>query len=260
MFNHKLLLAYEGTHYLGWQRTKMGPSIEEALEKALFQIFHSPILLQAASRTDAGVHAKGQVVNFFLKQERDLDRLQRSLNALLPSDISVLKIERVAPSFHPTLDVLGKEYRYFVCNSNAQLPFHRTSSWHFPYPLNIDKMRSAAVHLIGTKDFSAFSNVRIEKGIRTLTALTIDSIEEGRLSFSIQGDHFLYKMVRNLVGTLVYVGCGKIKEEELPAILESRERARAGITAPAHGLTLYKVFYTEMNSKVGVLAMPAPEI
>lgn len=243
MFNHKLLLAYEGTHYLGWQKTKMGPSIEDALEKALFQIFHYPTPLQAASRTDAGVHAEGQVVNFFLKEERDLHRLQCSLNALLPSDIAVLNIERMAPSFHPTLDVSGKEYRYFVCNKATQLPFHRTNSWHFPYPLNLNGMRSAAHFLIGTKDFSAFSNLRVEEGVRTLTAITIDIIEEERLCFSIQGDHFLYKMVRNLVGTLLYVGCGKIQEEDLPSILESRERARTGVTAPAHGLTLYKVFY-----------------
>lgn len=244
MFNCKLIIAYEGTRYLGWQKTKMGPSIEEALEKALFQITRRELNLQAASRTDAGVHASGQVVNFFLSEKPDPYKLQKGLNAVLPHDICVKSLEIMVSEFHPTLHTTGKEYRYFVCNGPVQLPFHRMFSWHFPYPLDLQAMNEAAMPLIGTHDFSTFCNLRVENGIRTLKQITITPFDENRFCFSITGDHFLYKMVRNLVGTLVYTGCGKLKPGEISSILASKERSHAGVTAPAHGLTLNQVFYS----------------
>ena len=159
MSNIRLTLSYLGTLYLGWQKTRMGPSIEEALEKALSQILQESISLQAASRTDAGVHAEGQVVNFFTKQEKlDLKRLQKSLNGLLPKEISVIDISFAPDPFHPTLDVLGKEYHYHLCCSTVQLPFYRHVSWHFPYLLDLQKMQDAAQLLVGKHDFSAFCN------------------------------------------------------------------------------------------------------
>jgi tRNA pseudouridine38-40 synthase len=242
MKNIKLILAYEGTHYLGWQKTAMGPSIEEELEKVLAKILRHPVALQAASRTDAGVHAEGQVVNFFTAGEIALEKLQKSLNSLLPSDISVLKMEEASESFHPTLETQGKEYHYSVCLGSTQLPFHRNFSWHFSYPLHIKEMRKAAALLKGRHDFSAFTNEKQEDNVREIYDIVIESSEE-RLKIRVAGNNFLYKMVRNLVGTLLYVGCGKLSAEEIPAILESKDRTRAGITAPAHGLLLKEVYY-----------------
>lgn len=240
--NIKLIIAYEGTHYLGWQKTAMGPSIEEELEKVLTQILRHPVALQAASRTDAGVHAEGQVVNFFTEVEMPLERLQKSLNGLLPKDISVLKIELADKSFHPTLDSRGKEYHYSICLGSTQLPFHRNFSWHFSYPVNLEEMKKAAKHLKGRHDFSAFTNERQEDNVREIFDIMIEPSAD-RLKIRVSGNNFLYKMVRNIVGTLLYVGCGKLSSEELPAILASRDRTRAGVTAPALGLILKEVYY-----------------
>lgn len=242
-----MILSYEGTRYLGWQKTEMGPAIEESLEKVLRQILRvDKISLQAASRTDAGVHAAGQVVNFLTEAEIDLFRLQGGLNALLPKDISIKKIEIAHQEFHPTLAAVGKEYHYLLCNSPFQLPFHRLFSWHYPSPLSLDLMRKAASYLIGVHDFSSFCNEQIfakDDKIREIFSLEILSLPENRIRISVKGNRFLYKMVRNIVGTLVYVGSGKISLDAVPKILESRDRTQAGVTAPAHGLTLQEVFY-----------------
>lgn len=241
--NLKLTIAYEGTRYLGWQKTAMGPSIEEALEKTAAQILQHEIALQAASRTDAGVHAEGQIVNFFTDSSLPLERLQKSLNGLLPDDISVLQIEEAHQSFHPTLDSRGKEYHYFVCNGPAQLPFHRQFSWHFGYPLNFENMEKAALHLLGKHDFSAFTNERQDDNVREVYKIAIEPLPDQRIKIRVSGNNFLYKMVRNIVGTLLYVGCGKIAWEAIPAILINQDRTQAGMTAPAQGLVLKEVWY-----------------
>lgn len=246
MYNIKLLITYQGTHYLGWQKTKMGPSIEEALEKALAQLLHIQPSLQAASRTDAGVHAEEQVVNFFAKDEIDTYKLKRGLNALLPKDISVYDVEVAHLEFHPTLDSTAKEYHYYICNSSVQLPFYSQLSWHYPIPLSIEMIREASISLIGKHDFSAFCNDRalLQKDpFREIYSLKVESLPQRRLKIAIIGNRFLYKMVRNIVGTLVYIGSGKLPLDSLPQILESKDRTKAGITAPAHGLYLNKVFY-----------------
>lgn len=240
-----MLVAYEGTHYLGWQKTGAGQSIEETLENALRQVLREEISLQAASRTDRGVHAEGQVVNFLTKTE-DLRLIKRGVNAVLPKNIAVKKVEIAEASFHPTLDTKGKEYHYFICHGSVQLPFHRNFSWHIPAPLALEEMKKAARYLIGTRDFSAFCNeqaLSTRTGVCTLREITLTSQADERLCIAVIGDNFLYKMVRNLVGTLVYVGMGKISADTIPEILESRDRTRAGITAPAHGLFLKEVFY-----------------
>jgi tRNA pseudouridine38-40 synthase len=242
MRNLKLIVAYEGTGYLGWQKTRMGPSIEETLENALTQILQHPLKLQAASRTDAGVHAEGQVVNFKTPSETPLDRLQRSLNALLPNDISVLGMTPMPEEFHPTLDAVGKEYHYSVCLGTSQLPFYRHTSWHFPYAVDLKRVEAACPLFLGKHDFSAFTNEREENNCRELTHFTV-AAEDDRLQIRVAGNNFLYKMVRNLVGTVMYIGCGKLRLEEVTPILASRDRTRAGMTAPAHGLSLKKVFY-----------------
>lgn len=248
MANIKLMVAYDGTRFLGWQKTKMGPSIEDSLERVLTRILQHDITLQAASRTDAGVHAKGQVVNFFTgKVIPSLQRLLISMNCLLPKDIAVIDIEQVADDFHPTLDCKQKEYHYFVCYGAAQLPHHRFFSWHYPHALDIDAMQRAAQHLVGEHDFATFCNFKknssYDHTIRYVHEIAVTSLPDHRLHFRIIGNNFLYKMVRNLVGTMVYVGCGKIKEEAVAGILSSGDRTLAGVTAPALGLCLHRVYY-----------------
>lgn len=243
-----LIVAYDGTPYLGWQKTSMGPSVEDILQKTIEKILQQPITLQAASRTDAGVHALGQVVNFIWDTPKiSLPQLQRSLNGLLPNDISILKIDEAPPSFHPTLDCQGKEYHYYICNSSFQLPQFRLYSWHYFYPLDISLMQEAASVLLGEHDFATFCNQKKNENYshttRHLTQLDLISLEGSRMRFEITGNHFLYKMVRNLVGTLAYVGCGKIRVDELLPILISKNRSTAGVTAPAHGLHLAKVLF-----------------
>ena len=248
MHNIKLIVAYDGTAYLGWQKTGTGQSIEEALQKVLEKILQHSVVLQAASRTDAGVHAKGQVVNFLTTNpDLDLSRLKSSLNGLLPHDMIVLLAEEMPLHFHPTLNCIGKEYRYYICYDQWQIPYHRFYSWHVPYRLDVEKISQALLLFIGTHDFSSFCNVRkndhYSDYIREVSALKIIQLEEKRLCLSISGNHFLYKMVRNIVGTLVDIGRGKIHLEQLPCIFEAKSRPQAGIAAPAHGLFLHEVKY-----------------
>lgn len=231
---YKAIICYDGTEYFGWQKTKTGPSIQEELEKALFHISGESILPEAASRTDRGVHARGQVIQFAIQKEFEPLRLLKALNAILPSDIRILQIEQ--KQFHPTLDAIGKEYQYHFSTDPVQDPTNRLYSWHFRYPLDRSKMEREAQKLIGTHDFTAFANEPEKNPICTLTSIQFEGTR-----FSIQGNRFLYKMVRNLVGTLVYIGCGKL--DLIEPILASRDRKNGGITAPAHGLYLHQVFY-----------------
>lgn len=247
-YNYQLIVAYEGTRYFGWQEVGTHPTIEGALQRALTQILSFTPQLQGASRTDRGVHATGQVANFFSSRPLDVHRLKLGLNALTPPDISILKLSEVPLSFHPTLDACGKEYHYELCTGPTQQPRHRHFSWHIPTPLHIFKMREAASHFMGEKDFRSFCNQRKQiqypHYIRKVTALDILPLTEDRLLFRVRGNAFLYKMVRNLVGTLVDVGRGKIAAETLPLLLSQKTRSSAGVTAPAHGLTLAKVEYS----------------
>lgn len=238
MLHYKLLLSYDGTHYFGWQKTRMGPSIQESLEKAIRQITQEQILPEAASRTDRGVHAEGQVVSFALQKDFDPIKLQRALNAVLPQDIRVLETEIVPKAFHPTLDAKEKEYHYRICPDSVQQPQMRLYTWHYFHPLDLDAMRCAAQFLLGTHDFTAFTN-RFDKN--PFCTLSLIEISPSQITFC--GDRFLYKMVRNLAGTLLYVGSGKFSAEQIPLILQSRDRKQAGMTAPAHGLFLHLIAY-----------------
>lgn len=246
MRNIALTLSYWGAPFFGWQKTAAGPSIEEALEQALERILRHQVGLQAASRTDAGVHAQGQVVNFFTDNPIELPLLQRALNGTLPKTIGVVRIAEKPEPFHPTLDAKRKEYHYQMCTGQVQLPFYRHTSWHFPRCLDLNMMQQGASALLGTHDFSSFCNERAawdKDPICTLETIVISCIEANRFHFRIVGDHFLYKMVRNLIGTLAYVGCRLLSAQDIPAILASKQRTRAGITAPSHGLCLYQVYY-----------------
>lgn len=257
MLNIKLLLAYDGNGYLGWQKTRMGPSIEDVLQQTLEKVLQEKISLQAASRTDAGVHAHGQVVNFFTAKEKIIpEKLQISLNSLLPKDITIRSVQIVDENFHPTLHNCGKEYHYYICSGPIQLPQHRYYSWHCHYELNLPDMLCAGQHLIGRYDFAALCNFKknasYENTIRTITSIEIIELPpaaalpeklEKRLLIKIVGDSFLYKMVRNMVGCLVQVGRGIIPVDHIIKIIESKDRTQAGVTAPSHGLALHRVFY-----------------
>jgi tRNA pseudouridine38-40 synthase len=207
------------------------------------------VSLQAASRTDAGVHAQGQVVNFFTKKESlDCAKLHKSLNCVLEPSISILAVERAPLTFHPTLDNIGKEYQYFVCNGPMQLPKNRYYSWHFPYPLDRKAMLAAAESLCGTHDYATFCNESAlfdRSTVCTVHAIEIHERPSQRLVFTIKGDRFLFRMVRNLVGTILYVGCGKMQAQDISSILQSKKRAQAGVTAPSRGLHLMEIFYTK---------------
>ncbi|MBS0625991.1 MAG: tRNA pseudouridine(38-40) synthase TruA [Verrucomicrobia bacterium] len=242
--NIKLILTYDGTHYFGWQKTKTGPSVQESLEKALFQILRTPVLTEAASRTDRGVHARGQVVSFVLEEERDLSLLQYNLNSVLPSDIRILSLEETADSFHPTLDAVGKEYRYSICLGPVFDPFQRQYAWHVHQPLDLEAMQAAALAFIGTHDFSSFTTEDVEESTRTLFDVKIAVLPENQLEIRLYGDRFLYKMARRIVGTLVEIGQGKIPVGQVGTLFEKPNRSTAGMTAPAHGLFLHQVFYT----------------
>lgn len=248
MHNVKLVIAYDGSDYMGWQKTATGASIEATLQVQLEKILQHSLDLQAASRTDRGVHARGQVVNFLTaKSPLDLDKLKISLNQLLPKDIVAISIDYVEPSFHPTLDSTGKEYCYDLCYDSIQLPEHRFYSWHTPGALDIPAMRAAADLLTGCHDFTSFCNVKKNAHYsnyeRIVRKIDMAELADKRLRIIIQGNHFLYKMVRNMVGTLVYIGRGKIDLEKLPYLIQAQDRTQIGMTAPAHGLFLEKVFY-----------------
>jgi len=227
------------------------PTIESALEKAIAQVLNEKPKLQAASRTDAGVHAQGQIVNFFSETKLPLEGIKMRLNRALPACIAILEIRQAPLTFHPTLDCALKEYHYFVCNTHVQMPEHRLTSWHFPYALDFDLMEQAIPILTGNLNFQAFCNVRKNHTYadytREVTAIEIVKLGKNRLCFKIKGNKFLYKMVRNLVGTLLYVGCGKITLRALENGLASKKRTQIGVTAKAHGLTLAHITYTECD-------------
>lgn len=252
MENIKLIIAYDGKPFKGWQDNFKDLSIEGILRTAVEKIQQHPVELMAASRTDTGVHAEGQVVTFKTPCLRKKpSQFLLSLNALLPAAIRVLDVSQTALSFHPTLDALKKEYHYFACYAPVCLPRMQGTTWHTPGDLNISLMQRAAALLIGTHDFSAFCN-SFGKALyantwRTLIDIEICSLDNSLIKFRVTGTNFLYKMVRNIVGTLVYIGRNKLSLEDLQRLIQGRKRSEAGITAPPHGLTLYQIFYKELS-------------
>lgn len=243
--NVKLLLSYVGKDYLGFQKNAQDKTIEKELEKALFQVLQTPINLQVASRTDAGVSATGQVVTFFVNKTIDSTKLKRSLNGLLPEDIRVIDADEVTAFFHPSLDSVSKVYVYRICNSPIQSPFNCLSSWHYPFKkIDTNLLKQAASFFIGKKNFSAFTPNSYDDPICHIESIDID-VEEDRFTLTITGDRFLYKMVRTLVGTLVNIATGTLSQYEVKNVFENKERKLAGVTAPSHGLCLKKVFFQE---------------
>lgn len=243
-----LTIAYDGSSYYGWQKTRTGASIESNLKDVLEKVLQESIELRAASRTDRGVHAEGQVVDFFTqKTDINLGKLQLSLNQLLPPDIRCLKVSTTT-SFHPTLDAKKKVYRYRLSTGAVQLPSLRLSHWHIREPLSKEKLDAAASRLCGTHDFRGFCNRRADLDeddtVRTIFRIEFfEDFSHNTVMIDIEGNHFLYKMARNIVGTLVWVAIDKLPMSAIVAALSTRQRSLAGVTAPAHGLTLLSVSY-----------------
>jgi tRNA pseudouridine38-40 synthase len=242
MNRFKMIISYDGTRFFGWQKTKTGLNIQEELERAIFQITKQKTEIEAASRTDRGVHAKGQVVSFLMDLSQNPLQFRHSLNAVLCPDIRIEEVFLVDLDFHPTLHAHGKEYHYSIFNGPVQMPMDRLYSWHVPQILDLDLMQRASKDLIGKHDFSSFTSEPTENNVRRIEKIEIKS-SSNRFCIQMRADRFLYKMARSIVGTLVYVGMGKLSSDSIPMILKEKKRAFAGICAPAHGLTLMKVFY-----------------
>jgi len=244
----KLTIAYDGTGYEGWQVQKTGTGVQEKVEEALAKLFPSHPRIHSSSRTDTGVHALGMIVHFEVPaSECNMipRKLALALNAWLPQDIRVAAAARASANFHARFDATGKQYRYFIWNHPAMNPLIRQTAWHVPRPLDLAAMRAAARHFVGRHDFQSFTSnpgYARESTVRTLTRCDLKR-SGPRLTFIIEGEGFLYKMCRGIVGTLVQVGQGKFPGSEIKTMLAKKDRRVAGMTAPAHGLVLWKVFY-----------------
>lgn len=243
--NYKLIIQYEGTRYDGWQRQgNTDNTIQGKLEGVLSRLANAAVELQGAGRTDAGVHAEGQVASVKLPGERSPGQVMAYLNQYLPEDIAVVDAQTVDDRFHARLNAVGKVYRYEIRMGGTPDVFRRRYQYRVEDVLDLDAMKQAAALLTGTHDFRAFcSNKRYKKStVRTVHTIDLDACGAD-LSITFRGNGFLYNMVRILTGTLLEVGTGQRSVEEMPAILASLDRTRAGKTAPAQGLTLLRVEY-----------------
>ncbi len=249
MRNFMLELSYDGSRYHGWQRQgNTGVTIQGKLEDTLSRILEQPIELHGAGRTDAGVHALGQVASFHAETLLPCSEILAQLRAFLPEDIGANTLTEASPRFHARLSCTGKTYRYRIWNSTRPCVFRRKYVWKVPEPLNDTAMRQAASLLCGTHDFSAFRTGRSKKSaVRRLDRIEIFRSGE-ELCIDYTGSAFLYNMARILTGTLVAVGSGRMAAEDVESVLASRDRASAGPTAPAQGLCLTKVYYPESTA------------
>jgi tRNA pseudouridine38-40 synthase len=251
MRNIKLILEYDGSSFFGFQRQRGQPTVQEALEKALSELLNHKTKIQAASgRTDTGVHAEYQVVNFKTSSQLPLVRIQEGLNALLPRQIAVKKVEDMELDFHARYQARTKTYEYRIWNSPCRSPLNAMRTFHVFYPLNMKKIKRAAALLKGRHDFRSFAssaghpNGRLSRRNTVRTIRRFEVRRQGALiTFAIEGDGFLNHMVRNLIGTLIELGQGRITLADLRRILYGRDRRLAGPTAAASGLTLVNVTY-----------------
>ncbi|WP_035253488.1 tRNA pseudouridine(38-40) synthase TruA [Desulfatiglans anilini] len=243
--NIKLILAYDGMNYHGWQRQKNGVTIQEVVEEKLARMLGEPVAVIASGRTDAGVHAMNQVCNFKTGTTLDAWIVRKGLNALLPKDIRVLGAEDVPFSFNARYSARKKRYRYCIFNGEVHDVFLRRTAWHIPQPLDAERMRGCLALIVGTRDFSSFRAAGSSNRNPVRTIFKADLlIEANRLwTIELEADGFLRHMVRNIVGTLVSAGRGKLTSGEFEGVLEARDRRAAGATAPAHGLFLVDVTY-----------------
>jgi tRNA pseudouridine38-40 synthase len=250
MRNFQLLLAYDGTDFAGWQVQPDAPTIQGTLQQSIGRITGEFVLPQGSGRTDAGVHALGQVATFALASPIPAENLAKALNDILPAAIRVLRAEEAPAEFHARKSALAKSYRYRICRSDVCLPFVARYVWHYPYPLDEAAMASAAEVVTGEHDFTSFAAADPERGKpddargNVRTVLESEWLREGEeLIYRVRGRGFLHHMVRNLVGTFLLVGKGTLSREDVARILAAKDRSAAGATVPASGLCLESVEY-----------------
>lgn len=243
--NFKITIEYDGTDYHGWQRQSRDRTIQGEIEKALATMLKAPVTLTGSGRTDAGVHALCQVANFQCETGLSAEVFQKGLSSLLPDDIVITSCSDAADAFHARYDVKSKIYHYHIVNRPLAPAVGRQYIWHIRKKLDQKAMHKAIAYLIGTHDFKAFEGTGSPRSHTTRDVMHADLVEEdnGRLVFTIEANGFLRYMVRNIVGTLVDVGLGKLTPENFRQILQSMDRGRAGATAPAQGLFLVEVKY-----------------
>ena len=244
MRNIMLTLGYDGTEYHGFQRQENAVTIQEIIETAIKKVTGETVSITGCSRTDAGVHAMEYVCNFRTESSVPADKFCFALNSFLPDDVSCMASCEVDMDFHARYSAKSKTYTYTIFNAPHRNPVLCRFAWHYPIKIDIEKMKTAAKAIVGTHDFTAFmaSGGQQKTTVKTVNFLNITT-DENRIFIEINADGFLYNMVRIIAGTLVYAGVGKLSPEEIPDIIESRDRVRAGITAPPQGLCLKKVFY-----------------
>ena len=245
--NYKVVLEYDGTNFRGWQVQPGERTVQQTVEETLWRIFGEKFRVYASGRTDTGVHALRQVVNFFATKKTAPEQLLANLNELLPEDVRALEVQQVAPDFHARYSAISKTYRYTILRKKRPRHGRRTDVYYWAGPLDIEKMRRAASLLVGTHNFASFGNNPrhpVKERIKTIEELDIE--EQGDyIHMTIKGSGFLYKMARSIVGTLIWVGTGKITPEQIENIIAARDRTKAGPVAAASGLCLVEVEYPE---------------
>ena len=246
MRNLKVMTAYRGTKYHGFQRQANAVTVQEVLEKAVSKVLNEPVTITGCSRTDTGVHASNFCFN--VKTESTIRTLGfcRGVNGELPDDISILSCEDAPLDFHARYDCKGKEYAYKMHVSESKDPFSTDLALHYRRPFDIEKARRAAAYLVGTHDFASFCAdcTKVSTTVRTIYSLEIENSGDSVIML-VKGNGFLYNMIRIIAGTLLDINEGKIAPDDMPEILAARDRLRAGRTAMAHGLYLNRVFYSE---------------
>lgn len=245
-----LTVEYDGTNYAGWQRQANAMTVQEKIERAVQRLTGEELCVSGASRTDAGVHALGQSAHFDTESRIPADKFSFALNTLLPPDIRIVRSEEVSPDFHARFSGRGKRYRYLIHAAPHAGALNRLTHAHVIYPLDVEKMRREATTLVGTHDFAAFaaSGSVVKDTVRTIWRADVEQ-NGPEICLTVEGNGFLYNMVRIIAGTLIGVGSGKLAPGAFCRAIESRNRLDLGITAPARGLTLMEVFYESGPAK-----------
>lgn len=240
----KLIVAYDGTSYCGWQKQPNGNTVEAELNKALSDLFHTPIEVIGASRTDAGVHSMGNVAIFDTEARMPASKISYALNQRLPEDIRVQNSCEVAEDFHPRYCDSRKTYQYKILNTEFPQPLRRIDTYFYYHSLDVDAMQNAAKYLVGEHDFKSFCavNAQVKSTVRTVYSCEVEK-KDDIITITITGNGFLYNMVRIIAGTLIKVGSGDLKPEDMNPILEAKNREMSGPTAPACGLTMVGIEY-----------------
>lgn len=249
---YRLDLMYDGTAYSGWQIQPHSDSIQQIVQEAVRTLVREEVHVIGSGRTDAGVHALRQVAHFRCSKEMDLQSTLKSLNGILPQDIRVTSVLEMPNSFHAQRSAIGKEYHYFICLAPIVSPFERLYRYHFHHPVDLDLLRQASLLFIGTHDFTSFANAAHtgaakKNAVRTLMRLDVVTLPDGVL-LQFEGNGFLYKMVRNIVGMLLDVSTGKRGVADIPKIFAAKDRRLAARAVPPQGLFLINVFYDQNDS------------